>query len=92
VGRLTRSTSDLCLVLGQVGLTRASSDPCLVELGFSSWLGYFGFGSMFLGWIGFWVKNHGLCSTRGFLRIKNYGQYPAVVLVGLNQVFFWRFE
>jgi hypothetical protein len=59
-----------------------------VELGFSSWVEYFGFGSWFSGWVMFWVKNHSLCSTRGLLWIKNYGQYPTVVLVGLNQVFF----
>jgi hypothetical protein len=47
----------------------------LFEMGWVFWL----WGEVFFGWVRFWVKNHGPCSTRGLLRIKNYGQYPTVV-------------
>jgi hypothetical protein len=37
---------------------------------FSIWVGFFGFGLGFLGWAGFWVKNHGLYLARELLWVK----------------------
>jgi hypothetical protein len=47
-------------------------DPCLPvghdRSGFSIWVGFLALGQVFLGWVRFWVKNH--------------GPYPPVALVG----------
>jgi hypothetical protein len=59
--------------------------PCL-----TCRVGFFGFGSGFSGWVGFWVKKHGLYPAHELLRVKNYGSYPPVALVGSGRVFFGR--
>jgi hypothetical protein len=62
---------DMCLSIGRVRL------------------GFFGLGQVFLalcqiflGWAGFWVKNHDPYLTCGLLWIKNYSPYLPVALIG----------
>lgn len=52
-------------------------DPCI---SISHMLDVSGRG--FLRWVGFQIKNHGMCLARGLLRVKNYGMYLLIVLVG----------
>jgi hypothetical protein len=52
--------------------------PCLpvghVRLDFFGLSPFFCFCVEFLGWVRFWIKNHGLYSAHGLLRVKNYGR------------------
>jgi hypothetical protein len=85
MGHLTRLTPDLCIVLGRVGLPRAS----LLDVsgqGFLGWVGFSGFVLGFSGWVEFWVKNHGPYPACGFLWVKNYDLCLPVALVGSGQV------
>jgi hypothetical protein len=38
-------------------------------------------GHIFLVWVGFWIKNHGLYPAHELLQVKNYDQCPFVALV-----------
>jgi hypothetical protein len=86
MGHLARPEPDSCLVSGQ------PVPPCLTcEVGFFR-VGsdFFGFGPGFLGWIGFWVNNHGSYPARELLWVKNYGTCPSVALVELGRAEFFR--
>jgi hypothetical protein len=75
-------------------------DPCSVSgrvkcygslLNVLGWIFLFGSGFLALGWVfcgdRYWVKIYGPWQARGLLCVKNYGSYPPIALVGLDQVF-----
>jgi hypothetical protein len=64
--------------------------PCLAcRVGvFSSCVGFFYFGSVFLGWVEFWVKKHDPACE--LLRVKRYSSYLFVALIWWSQIFLGR--
>lgn len=72
---------DPYLVSCRVGLAHVSLFDMSGRV-FSGWVWFFWLWvGLFLGQVGFWVKNHILYPTRELLRVKNYGSYPPVALV-----------
>jgi hypothetical protein len=51
--------------------------------------GFLALSRIFSGWVGFWVKNLAPYLARELLRVKNYGPYLPIALIGSGQAMFF---